>query len=200
MQSAGPGILLVVSGASGSGKSTVVKHMRDMGEDFYFSVSYTTRSRREDEVDGKHYSFVDKPAFEVMVRRGTFLEYAEYCGHSYGTPAGPVNEMLAKGMTVLLEIDVLGAMQVRHNRPDAVLTFVTPSDFGIVEARLRKRATETHTDIGNRISAAKHEFSRIKEYDYIIINDDARCAAAELRAVISAERCRTARRLGLLKG
>jgi len=202
MESAQParGVLLVVSGASGSGKSTVVKNMRDMGEEFYFSVSYTTRPRRESEVDGKHYYFVDRPAFEKIVREGAFLEYSEYCGHNYGTPAAPVREMLGKGMTVLLEIDVPGAMQIRHNMPDAVLTFVTPSDFGITEARLRKRATENSTDINSRISAARYELSRIKEYDYIIINDDARLAALELRAVISAEKCRAGRRLGMLKG
>ena len=194
------GILLVVSGASGSGKSTVVKAMRDMGEEFYFSVSYTTRPMREGEAEGKHYHFVDRRTFRKMARDGVFLEYTEYCGNSYGTPVAQVREMLENGMTVLLELDVPGAMQIKHSMPDAVLTFITPSDFRVLEARLRKRATENSADISSRISAARYEYSRIKEYDYIIINDDARRAAQELRAVICAERCRAQRRIGMLRG
>lgn len=192
------GKLIVVSGPSGAGKSTVIEKVMQGRSDLSFSVSATTRQPRPGEVDGKDYYFLTRAQFEEMIERGEFLEYAQYVGNLYGTPAAPVREQLEKGNSIILDIEVQGASSVRNSMAEAVTIFLTPPDFTELEARLRKRCKDTEETIRDRLERARVEFQEIPKYDYIVINDDVDEAAEELRAIILAEQCRTADRLHLL--
>lgn len=193
------GKLLVVSGPSGAGKSTVIHKMMAGREDLRFSVSATTRAPREGEVDGKDYYFLDRERFERMIRENAFLEHAEYVGNYYGTPAAPVLESLAKGISVILDIEVQGASNVRKAMPDAVTVFLAPPSFEALEARLRGRGQDSDEKIRQRLARAREEYREIPKYDYIVINDDADEAAQELAAILLSAQCRTADRLSLLQ-
>lgn len=149
------GLLFVISGPAGSGKSTIVGKLLETGE-FAFSVSATTRSPREGEKDGVQYYFVTKDAFEEKIRRGEMLEYAEYVGHYYGTPREAVEKCLSSGRNIILEIEVQGATQVKAKMPDAVMIMVLPPDGKTLEARLRGRGTEPDEVIEKRMQAARH--------------------------------------------
>lgn len=195
------GLLIVFSGPSGAGKGTVLRHLIQKNDkSFFYSVSATTRPPRKGEIHGKHYYFTDKPSFMEEVKAGRMLEYAEYCDNYYGTPASAVNEMLSKGMDVLLEIEVTGAKQIKEKCPDAVMIFVAPPSFEELFGRLSKRGTEAFGVIENRLRKAKDELSFARDYDYIIINDIAKRAANDVKAIIRAEKRRTARMLGYIKG
>lgn len=193
------GKLIVVSGPSGAGKSTVIGKVMQSRPDLRFSVSATTRVPREGEVDGVDYYFLDREKFQAMICNGELLEYAEYVGNFYGTPVGPVKENLDQGNSVILDIEVQGAANVRKVMPEAVTVFLTPPDFEMLEMRLRSRDKETEEMILGRLARARVEYQEISRYDYIVINEDADEAAEELRAIILAEQCRTADRITLLK-
>ena len=193
------GKLLVVSGPSGAGKSTVIHKMMAGREDLRFSVSATTRAPREGEVDGKDYYFLDRERFERMIQENAFLEHAEYVGNYYGTPAAPVLESLEKGISVILDIEVQGASNVRKAMPDAVTVFLAPPSFEALEARLRGRGQDSDEKIRQRLARAREEYREIPKYDYIVINDDADEAAQELAAILLSSQCRTADRLSLLQ-
>jgi len=194
------GILLVITGPSGAGKGTVLSRIYKDVENVYFSVSATTRGMREGETEGKSYYFVTRDEFERMMRDGELLEYTEYCGNYYGTPIKPVLNMLDEGKTVILEIDVAGANQIRGRYPDAVLAFLTPSSSEELRRRLLKRGTENPDQIEKRLLMAAEEEKFVERFDYLIINDRIEEAVDDLKSVITAERCRPARRLGALKG
>lgn len=193
------GKLIVVSGPSGAGKSTVIGKVMNGRSDLCFSVSATTRAPREGEVDGVNYYFLDREKFKTMIENNEFLEYAEYVENFYGTPVGPVKENLEQGNSVILDIEVQGAANVRKVMPEAITVFLTPPDFETLEQRLRSRGKETEEMILGRLARARVEYREISKYDYIVINDDADEAAEELRAIILAEQCRTADRITLLK-
>lgn len=193
------GKLIVVSGPSGAGKSTVIGKVMQSRPDLRFSVSATTRVPREGEVDGVDYYFLDREKFQAMICNGELLEYAEYVGNFYGTPVGPVKENLDQGNSVILDIEVQGAANVRKVMPEAVTVFLTPPNFEMLEMRLRSRDKETEEMILGRLARARVEYQEISRYDYIVINEDADEAAEELRAIILAEQCRTADRITLLK-
>lgn len=193
------GKLIVVSGPSGAGKSTVIGKVMNGRSDLRFSVSATTRAPREGEVDGVNYYFLDREKFKAMIENNEFLEYAEYVENFYGTPVGPVKENLEQGNSVILDIEVQGAANVRKVMPEAVTVFLTPPDFETLEQRLRSRGKDTEEMILGRLARARVEYREISKYDYIVINDDADEAAEELCAIILAEQCRTADRIKLLK-
>ena len=193
------GKLIVISGPSGAGKSTVVFKAIEGREDVCFSTSVTTRKPRPGEVDGREYFFVDPDRFKEMVENDELLEHAEYVANSYGTPRAYVEEKLAAGLNVLLDIEVQGARQVHEKMPDAVKVFIIPPSLEELEKRLKGRGTDTERAIEARLIRARQEYQEADFYDYLIINDDADKAAKELSAIILAEHCRFKDRLEYLK-
>ena len=188
------GLLLVVSGPSGVGKGTLVKALMDRNPKIKMSVSATTREPRPGEIEGVHYFFKTEEAFKAMVDRGEFLEYIHVFGSKYyGTPRSFVEQQLADGYDVILEIDVQGAMKVKQAFPDAVLMFITAPSMSEIKSRLIGRGTETMEQVEKRFATAFEEIKMIPQYDYVIINDVVDVAVHHMEAILEAERCRTAR-------
>lgn len=175
--------LFVVSGPSGVGKGTLVSRLREERPNLGLTVSATTRSPREGERDGVSYHFLSEEAFEDLVRKGGFYEWAQVHGHRYGTLTSEVERLLARGLSVVLEIDVQGGLQVRRNNPDAVLVFIEPPSFEVLEARLRGRGTEDEKIIQTRLANAKREMEFADSYDVRIVNDSLDDALRKLEAV-----------------
>lgn len=184
------GSLLVVTGPSGVGKGTIVGAVLDEVDQLAKSVSVTTRPRRSIEVEGEHYFFRSEEEFFAMQKRGDFLEYAEFAGNYYGTPSHWVSEHLEKGIDVILEIEVQGAMQVREKCKDAILIFISPPSFEDLASRLRSRGTETEEKIAERLKKAKGEMQQRHLFNYEVINDNLKEAVRNLTAIVYAERLR----------
>ena len=177
------GKLIVISGASGVGKGTVVKKMMARRKDLYFSVSATTRPPRPGEVDGKDYYFVTRERFQEMIRRGEMLEYDEHAKNFYGTPRAQVEEKRAKGH-VLLDIEPNGAKNVKNNYPEAELVFIMPPSVEELERRLRGRNDTPEDQIAIRMERAKWEMAQRTWYDHVVVNDDAGRCAEEILSLI----------------
>ena len=184
------GKLIILSGPSGVGKSTVVAKTMELRDDLCFSVSVTTRPPRPGEVDGKDYFFISSEQFDRMVENNELLEHASYVQNSYGTPRSFVEDRLEKGFNVILDIEVQGARQVFEKVPDAVSVFVLPPSMKVLEQRLYARGTETEQTIAARLTRARQEIQEADFYQYMIVNDIIDNAAAELNAVITAAHCR----------
>ncbi|MBR3629883.1 MAG: guanylate kinase [Oscillospiraceae bacterium] len=179
------GKLIVVSAPSGCGKGTILAEvLRD--PKFYFSVSCTTRAPRPGEVDGVNYNFITKERFEALIAEGAFLEHAEYVGNYYGTLLAPIEENLARGKDVLLEIEVRGAEQIRALRPDASLVFIVPPSLEVLRERLMNRGTEAAEVIDKRVAQAEQEISCRERYDYCLVNDKPEDAVADFKAIVRA--------------
>lgn len=188
------GMLIVMSGPSGVGKGTVRKALFEKrGHRLDYSVSMTTRKKREGEVDGVDYYFVSREEFEQRIKENKFLEYAEFVGNYYGTPLDKVMEKINAGKEVVLEIEVNGALQVKDKMRDAVMIFIVPPGKKALYDRLRSRGTESEEIIKERVEKADREFKLAHYYDYIVVNDDVDNAADRIMAIIRAEHAKTER-------
>ena len=166
------GTLVVVSGFAGTGKGTVMKELLGRYDSYALSISATTRNPRPGEVDGREYFFKTKEEFEQMIKEDAFVEYACYVGNYYGTPKKYVEEQLAEGKDVILEIEIQGALNIKSQFPDALLLFVAPPSADVLKQRLVGRGTETEDVIEQRLARAVEESKGIENYDYLVVNDD----------------------------
>ena len=191
------GILLIISGPSGSGKGTIVERLCEKNN-FSLSISATTRKPREYEKDGVHYFFHTREEFEKMRDRKELLEWAEFCGNYYGTPRKYVTEQLMAGNNVILEIEVQGALQVKKIYPEGVLIFMVPPNLEELGNRLTKRGTEDKETINKRLRRALEEMELVEEYDYLVINDKVSGAVHEIESILTAAECRVENRSSIL--
>jgi len=181
--------LVVVAGPSAVGKGTLVAALRAKRSDVWVSVSATTRQPRPGEQDGVHYQFVTEDEFSRMVAAGELLEWAVVHGtHRYGTPRGPVDERLAMGLSVVLEIDLQGARQVKKTMPEALFVFVAPPTFDVLIERLAIRGTEDDEERQRRLETAREELAAVEEFDVTVVNDRLDEAVAELEAIVASAR------------
>jgi guanylate kinase len=185
--------VFIVSAPSGSGKSTLVSHLLDAVPGLVFSVSYTTRQPRGQEVDGKSYHFVSREEFEVMLARDEFLEWAQVFGNYYGTHRGILEAARARQLDLVLDIDVQGARQLKAKIPEAVTVFILAPSREVLEQRLRARGEDRNDVIERRLKEAAEEIRGYKDYDYVLINRELAEAEASLDAVVRAERARRSR-------
>ncbi|WP_424765866.1 guanylate kinase [Paenibacillus sp. sgz302251] len=189
------GLLLVLSGPSGVGKGTVCSVLRNKIPDLIYSVSATTRSPRQGEVDGVNYFFKSREQFQEMIARDALLEHAEYVGNYYGTPRDFVERTLASGKDVILEIEVQGALKVKQKFPDGIFVFLLPPSLDELKQRITGRGTETLDTINNRMTVAVEEMNLLRHYDYAVLNDEIDAACDRIRSIIIAEHCRRDRYL-----
>ena len=187
------GVLVVVSGFSGSGKGTIMKRLLEKYDNYGLSISATTRQPREGETHGKEYFFQTTEEFENMIRQGQLIEYAQYVGNYYGTPKAYVEEQRNLGKDVILEIEIQGAMKIKEQYPDTVLLFVTPPSAEELKRRLVGRGTETEDVIESRLVRAVQESEGMDLYDYLVINDDLETCVDEVHAIIQSEHDKASR-------
>jgi guanylate kinase len=192
------GLMLVLSSPSGAGKTTISRGLLKLEHDLTLSVSATTRPMRPSERNAVDYHFVDRTDFDLMVNRGAFLEYAKVFDHYYGTPRGPVEKSLAAGRDVLFDIDWQGTQQLAQTaREDLVSVFILPPSTRTLERRLKSRAQDSAEVVDRRMAKAADEMSHWAEYDYVLVNDDLDISVARVRAILTAERLRRMRQIGL---
>ena len=182
------GLLIVISGPGGVGKDTLIEMLRARNPHLCYSVSYTTRPDRPNEIPGEHYTFVDVPTFNELVERGELLEHAVVNGHLYGTSTRRVNEMQESCYDVILKIDVQGAEQVREKRPDGVYIFVAPPTMEELPRRRVVRGAESPEEMQERQQLAEVEMAYAHRYDHIVVNDDAERAVREIEQILDQER------------
>ncbi len=206
LQVAGPvnhpaprGTLFVVSSPSGGGKGTIIRHVLDVVENLSYSVSYTTRAPRTNEVDGREYFFVNRETFEEMVAAGEFLEWACVHGNFYGTSRRQILDETATGADIILEVDVQGAASVRQLLMDTVSIFILPPSFSVLRQRLIARGTDPPEQLALRMRNAPEELKQYSAFDYVIFNDEIERATGQLASIIYAERARCMRQEGLVR-
>lgn len=192
------GLLIILSGPSGSGKDTVLDFLTAKNDSFKVSISMTTRAIRENEIDGVNYYFTNRDFFEKQIRENQMLEFAEYAGNYYGTPKAAVDRMLNEGKNVVLKIEVQGAEKIRKIYPDVISIFLMPPSMKVLEERLRLRGTEDEETINHRLFIASEEIKRSSEYNYIVINDEIDNAAEKIETIIAAEKMKTARNKNII--
>ena len=180
------GILIVLSGFSGAGKGTLVKELMKTYDNYALSISMTTRKPREGEVHGREYFFTERESFEEKIAQNGLIEYVEYCGNYYGTPRDYVEEMLAAGRDVLLEIEIQGMHKVKKMFTDMLTLFVTPPSIAELEKRLRGRGTETEEVIKKRLARAAEEAKGMEDYEYLVVNDDLQECVEEIHSIVKA--------------
>ena len=187
------GLLIVISGPSGAGKGTIYNSILQRMPEIVTSISVTTRSPRKTETEGVHYFFRTEEEFSKMIENDELLEYASVFDHHYGTPKKRVLDIVESGKTIMLEIDVQGAAQIKSKFPSCVCIFVMPPSFEVLENRLRGRATDSEESIIKRLSEAKGELSTYKMFDYIVFNDNLHEAIDQTVSIIKAERNKVSR-------
>lgn len=193
------GKLIVISGPSGVGKSTVLKRVMEQCPNLRFSVSATTRPIRPNETDGVNYYFVSREQFQDMIVKQELVEYTEYVGNFYGTPEKQLNKMLEDGYDILLDIEVQGAMNVKARRSDAVLIFMLAPSLSVIEHRLTNRGDTPEDVIKCRLERARWEYTMAPNYDYLVVNEEVDRAVSEIVSILTAEKSRTKERLEYLK-
>ena len=187
------GMLLIISGPSGTGKGTLVNKLMESDPSFRFSCSVTTRAPRVGEIEGVHYHFVTVEAYNRMVENNEFLEHATVHGNHYGTLKKPVEELMKQGYNVLLDIDPQGAISVMENASDYVSVFILPPSFEDLRVRLHTRNTDDPVEIERRLNNARGEVTKVDRYQYSVINDDLELAFCQLQSIVNAEKLRTRR-------
>src|SRR5215212_6609064 len=193
------GTLFVVSSPSGGGKGTIIRHVLDVVPNLSYSVSFTTRAPRQNEVDGREYFFVSRKVFDEMVESGEFLEWACVHGNFYGTAKRQVAEETAAGTDIVLEVDVQGAASVRQLLMDSVSIFILPPSPEVLRQRLIARGTDTPEELEIRLRNEPEELKQYSAFDYVIINDEIKKAAHQLASIIYAERARCMRQESLVR-
>lgn len=178
------GKLVVITGPSGVGKGTIIKRLLAKHPHFFLSISATTRNPRQGEVNGRDYYFLSRQEFETLIHQCQFLEWAEYNGNYYGTPCQPVKEQIAQGKTVILEIEVQGARQVKKTYPSAVRIFIMPPSLEELERRLRQRGTDSEDSIRKRLQQAQTELAASGEFDYQVVNAQLEDTISQIEAII----------------
>jgi guanylate kinase len=192
------GLMLILSSPSGAGKSTLTRTLSQKETNLDLSVSVTTRLKRPSEIHGVHYHFIDRPAFETLRERDDLLEWAEVHGNGYGTPRKPVEDALKAGRDVLFDIDYQGTQQILEKaREDVVAIFILPPSMAELRSRLVRRAEDAPEVIAKRLDNARDEIARWSVYDYVIINDDLGAAYESVRAILTAERLKRSRAIGM---
>jgi guanylate kinase len=188
------GFLLVLSSPSGAGKTTITRRLLERDPTLSLSVSVTTRPRRPSEIDGRDYHFIDRAAFDRMVRQGELLEHATVFGNSYGTPRALVDGAITEGHDIVTDIDWQGTQQLKKNAPDDLVTiFILPPSLSALEARLKTRAQDSDEVVAARMAKAREEMSHWAEYDYVIVNDDLQKSVEQAEAIVAAERIKRGR-------
>jgi guanylate kinase len=193
------GLLIVISGPSGTGKGTILRHIRENNKDIRFSVSATTREPRSGEVHGINYFFKSSQEFEEMIQSDDLIEWVSYCGNYYGTPRKYIEDILADGYDCILEIDVAGALNIKKKYPNCVSVFVLPPSFKELKRRITDRGTESPEIIEMRLKTAKYEMTFVDKYDYAIINDHIEKVVTELEGILMAEKLKFARNINILE-
>lgn len=192
------GVMMVLASPSGAGKSSISRALFEQDPNISLSVSVTTRPRRTDEIDGKHYRFIDVPTFEKMRAAGELLESAEVHGNFYGTPRAQVEERLAAGRDILFDIDFQGTLQLYEKcRDDMVTVFILPPSIRELKARLERRAQDSKAAIQRRLKNARIELEHFSEYDYVIVNSDLEDSVRKVRTILAAARLERTRYRGL---
>ena len=184
------GLLIVISGASGTGKGTVCKELLARERGVAFSVSATSRAPREGEQDGREYYFRTRAEFEAMIAEGAFLEYADVYGNYYGTPLAPIEARRSVGEDILLEIDTQGALNVMERCPDGTFIFLLPPSLEELRRRITGRGTESEESLARRLAAARDEIRLGRRYRYAVLNDTVEDATARIQTILAAERLR----------
>jgi guanylate kinase len=192
------GFLLVLSSPSGAGKTTITQRLVEGDPTLSRSISVTTRPPRPGETDGADYRFIDQPRFDAMAAAGALLEHATVFGHCYGTPRQPIDDAIAAGRDVVADVDWQGTQQLTENlRSDLVTVFILPPDMATLEARLKTRAQDSAAVVAARMAKSAEEMSHWSEYDYVVVNRDLAASVAEVAAIVTAERLRRTRQIGL---
>ncbi len=187
------GMLLVLSGPSGTGKGTLYERLMREDPSLAFSVSVTTRAPRDTEIDGVHYFFIDDAQYDKLLEEDAFIEHATVHAHRYGTLKSQVDSMMAEGKNVVLDIDPQGARAVMQKRPDCVSVFILPPSYEALRVRLHTRNTDDPVEIARRLGNAKGEIEQMHLYQYVVVNDDLELAYTQLAAIVAAEKQRTTR-------
>lgn len=193
------GILLVVSGPSGAGKGTICNAIREIYPDLNYSISMTTRASRKGETEGVSYYFRTNEQFEKLIQEDAFLEYAQVYDHYYGTPKKYALDLIEKGQSVLLEIDIQGAMQVKERYPKGVFIYIVPPSLEILSGRLHQRGTDSEDVIQRRLAQITNELAMAHKYDYIVVNDILEDAVHKTCSILEAEKCKLSRNEGQIE-
>ena len=186
-------MLIVVSGPSGTGKGTLCERLLAEDPSLTFSVSATTRAPRSTEIEGVHYFFISDEKYDELLAQNAFLEHATVHAHRYGTLKSQVDELMAKGLNVVLDIDPQGAKEVMRQRPDCVSIFILPQSYEALRVRLHTRNTDDPVEINRRLGNAKGEIEQMHLYQYVVVNDDLELAFQQMSSIIAAEKQRTTR-------